>query len=72
MPRGRRREPHEGKVDKESMYIRGLEDFGAGRLPLLPPEADTASRQNDYYEGYEVDQRTDKPFPGLGFWGRGN
>lgn len=71
MPRGRRRENGEGRVDRESFYSRGAQDFAEGRLPLLPEDATTPSHHDDYYEGYEVNQGgTD--YPGLGRWGKGN
>lgn len=80
MPRGRRRGNNEGKVDKETFFNQGKEtffgqgvrDYQAGRLPLVPEGATTASHHNDYYEGYEMDQDTTNTYPNKGNWGSGS
>ena len=72
MPRGHRRGNNEGKVDKETFFGQGINDYQAGRLPLLPEGADTESRKNDYYEGYEMSQDTINTYPNIGNWGRGS
>lgn len=72
MPRGRRRGNNEGKVDKETFFGQGTRDYAEGRLPLIPEGATTQSNKNDYYEGYEMDQRTTDTYPNQGLWGRGN
>lgn len=69
MPRGRIRKSDEGRVDRLSAYQRGMRDFNEGRLPL--PSTKSNSELNDYYEGYEVNQK-DNTYPDLGRWGRGN
>ncbi len=72
MPRGRRRNNNEGKVDKETFFGQGVRDYQAGRLPLMPEGATTSSNQNDYYEGYEMDQDTTNTYPNKGNWGTGS
>jgi hypothetical protein len=72
MPRGRRRGNNEGKVNKETFFGLGMDDYEAGRLPLLPETASTDSHKNDYYEGYEMRQDTTDTYPNKGQWGKGS